>query len=356
LNRSFRHLNITLGAAGMLAETHSLLFGGKQTAENRAAFFQTEYKRGRLQLSGGGRYEMYAINDAIYSKPVFRAGVNYSVGRATFLRASAGQGFRFPSMAELFVTTSVGALAVYSNPGLRPESGSNAELGLKQGYKIGGFKGFADVSLFQMTLTDMMEFSFGFWDPNPNTGFGLGFKSINVGVGKVSGFEFETMGEGKIGNTHWQLLGGYTYTLPRVMNPEYVYARDSGGLQLNFENTRNDTNTLMKYRFQHLIRADLQCSWKNLEFGLSYRYNSRMTNIDGAFTKGILSWFITGIQRSMDQLGSAHIFDARVAYKVNDKWKVNAQVSNLFNREYLGRPCDLRPPRSFQLQAVWTLR
>lgn len=356
MNRSFRHLNITLGAAGMLAETHSLLFGGKQTAENRAAFFQTEYKRGRLQLSGGGRYEMYAINDAIYSKPVFRAGVNYSVGRATFLRASAGQGFRFPSMAELFVTTSVGALAVYSNPGLRPESGSNAELGLKQGYKIGGFKGFADVSLFQMTLTDMMEFSFGFWDPNPNTGFGLGFKSINVGVGKVSGFEFETMGEGKIGNTHWQLLGGYTYTLPRVMNPEYVYARDSGGLQLNFENTRNDTNTLMKYRFQHLIRADLQCSWKNLEFGLSYRYNSRMTNIDGAFTKGILSWFITGIQRSMDQLGSAHIFDARVAYKVNDKWKVNAQVSNLFNREYLGRPCDLRPPRSFQLQAVWTLR
>lgn len=356
MNRSFRHLNITLGAAGMLAETHSLLFGGKQTAENRAAFFQTEYKRGRLQLSGGGRYEMYAINDAIYSKPVFRAGVNYSVGRATFLRASAGQGFRFPSMAELFVTTSVGALAVYSNPGLRPESGSNAELGLKQGYKIGGFKGFADVSLFQMTLTDMMEFSFGFWDPNPNTGFGLGFKSINVGVGKVSGFEFETMGEGKIGNTRWQLLGGYTYTLPRVMNPKYVYARDSWGLQLNFENTRNDTNTLMKYRFQHLIRADLQCSWKNLEFGLSYRYNSRMTNIDGAFTKGILSWFITGIQRSMDQLGSAHIFDARVAYKVNDKWKVNAQVSNLFNREYLGRPCDLRPPRSFQLQAVWTLR
>lgn len=354
MSRDFQHLSVTLGAAGMLAETHSPLFGGKQTAENRAAFFQAEYKRGRLQLSGGGRYEMYAINDAVYTKPVFRAGVNYAAGRATFLRASAGQGFRFPSMAELFVTTSVGPLTVYSNPGLRPESGSNAELGLKQGYKIGGFKGFADVSLFQMTLTDMMEFSFGNWDPN--TGIGLGFKSINVGVGKVSGFEFETMGEGKIGNTRWQLLGGYTYTQPRVINPDFIYARDSAGLQLNFVNTRNDTNNLMKYRFQHLVRADIQCGWKNLEFGLSYRYNSRMTNIDGAFTKGILAFFITGIQSSMDRLGSAHIFDARVSYKVSDRWKLNAQVTNLFNREFVGRPCDLRPPRSFQLQAVWTLR
>lgn len=354
LNRAFRHINVTLGAAGMLAETHSPLFGGNQTAENRAAFFQTEYRRGRLQLSGGGRYEMYAINDAVYTKPVFRAGVNYAAGRATFLRASAGQGFRFPSMAELFVTTSVGPLTVYSNPGLRPESGSNTEIGIKQGYKIGGFKGFADVSVFQMTLTDMMEFSFGNWDPN--TGLGLGFKSINAGVGKVSGFEFETMGEGKLGNTHWQLLGGYTYTRPSVVNPDYIYARDSAGFQLNFINTRNDTNNLMKYRFQHLVRADIQCGWKNLEFGLSYRYNSRMTNIDGAFTKGILSFFITGIQRSMDRLGSAHIFDARVAYKFSDRWKLNAQATNLLNREFVGRPCDLRPPRSFQLQAVWTLR
>jgi iron complex outermembrane receptor protein len=354
LNRAFQHLNLTFGAAGMLAETHSPLFGGNQTAENRAAFFQADYKQGRLQLSGGGRYEMYAINNQIFTKPVFRAGVNYAVGRATFLRASAGQGFRFPSMAELFVTTSVGPLTVFANPGLRPESGSNAELGLKQGYKIGGFRGFADLSIFQMTLTDMMEFSFGSWDPN--TGLGLGFKSINVGTGKVNGFEFETMGEGKLGNTRWQLLGGYTYTMPRVVNPDFVYARDSAGLLLNFVNTRNDTNNLMKYRFRHLIRADVQCSWKNLEFGLSYRYNSRMTNIDGAFTKGILSYFITGIQSALDQSGIAHIFDARAAYRVNERWKINAQVTNLFNREYVGRPCDLRPPRSFQLQAVWTLR
>jgi iron complex outermembrane receptor protein len=351
-NKTIRHFNITLGAAGMQAETRSPLFGGYQTAANQAAFFQTEYKKGRWNLSGGGRYETYAVNENVYTKPVFRAGVNYAAGRATFLRASTGQGFRFPSMAELFVTTSVGPLTVYSNPNLQPESGNNAELGIKQGYKIRKFRGFADLSVFQMELNNMMEFSFGQWDPNTLPGF----KSVNVGTGKIRGIEFETVGDGKIGKTQWQIIGGYTYTLPQVVNPEYVYARDSAGLLLNFINTRNDSNNLMKYRYQHLVRVDVQCSYKKWESGFSYRYNSRMTNIDGAFTRGILPIFITGIQASMDNAGVAHVFDWRLAFKPNQHWKINLQVNNVFNREYVGRPSDIRPPRSVQLQAVWTLR
>jgi iron complex outermembrane receptor protein len=352
LSQHFQSLNIVIGAAGMLAETHSPLFGGNQTAGNQAAFFQADYKKGRWNLSGGGRYEMYAVNQNVYTKPVFRAGVNYAAGRATFLRASAGQGFRFPSMAELFVTTSVGPLTVYSNPNLQPESGNNAEIGIKQGYKIRRFRGFADLSVFQMELNNMMEFSFGQWDPNTLPGF----KSVNVGIGRIRGIEFETVGDGQIGKTHWQLLGGYTYTRPQAVNPEYVYARDSAGLFLNFINTRNDSNNLMKYRYQHLVRVDVQCSYKKWESGISYRYNSRMTNIDGAFTRGILPIFITGIQASMNNAGVAHVFDWRLAFKPNQHWKINLQVNNVFNREYVGRPSDIRPPRSVQLQAVWTLR
>jgi len=351
-NKTIRYFNITLGAAGMQAETRSPLFGGYQTAANRAAFFQTEYKKGRWSFSGGGRYETYAVNRNVYTKPVFRAGLNYAAGRATFLRASTGQGFRFPSMAELFVTTSVGPLTIYSNPNLQPESGNNAEIGIKQGYKIRKFRGFADLSVFQMELNNMMEFSFGQWDPNTLPGF----KSVNVGTGKIRGIEFETVGDGKIGKTQWQLLAGYTYTIPQVSNPEYVYARDSAGLLLNFINTRNDSNTLMKYRYQHLARVDVQCSYKKWESGISYRYNSRMTNIDGAFTRGILPIFITGIQSSLNNAGVAHIFDWRLAFKPNQHWKINLQVNNVLNREYVGRPSDIRPPRSVQLQAVWTLR
>ena len=351
-NKQFKNTGITLGATGMLAETHSPLYGGKQTAENRAVFFQAEQKAGRLTLSGGGRYEYYAVNNNTFTKPVFRAGINYAAGRATFLRGSAGQGFRFPSMAELFVTTSVGQVSVFANPALKPETGQNAELGLKQGYRLGGFKGFADLSVFQMNLNNMMEFSFGQWD---NSGF-PGFKSINVGTGKIRGFELETAGEGKLGNTLWQLMGGYTYTSPVVANPGFVYARDSAGQQLNFVNTRSDTNNYMKYRYRHLFRLDAQCKYKKAELGVSLRYNSRLLNIDGAFTQGILPLFIPGIKESMQKAGTAFVVDLRAAWLIGKQWKLNAQINNLFNREYVGRPADIRPPRSFQLQLVWNLR
>ena len=40
-------------------------------------------------------------------------------------------------MAELFISATQGGLEIYPNPELKPESGWSAELGLKQGIKIG---------------------------------------------------------------------------------------------------------------------------------------------------------------------------------------------------------------------------
>ena len=41
-----------------------------------------------------------SINYISASKPVFRTGLNYQLAVATYLRASWGQGYRFPSMAR----------------------------------------------------------------------------------------------------------------------------------------------------------------------------------------------------------------------------------------------------------------
>ena len=65
--------------------------------------------------------------------PVFRAGLNYQLGESTFIRSSWGQGYRFPSMAELFVSTNAAGIEIYSNPELKPETGWSAELGLSAG-------------------------------------------------------------------------------------------------------------------------------------------------------------------------------------------------------------------------------
>lgn len=44
------------------------------------------------------------------------------------------------------------------------EKGFNAELGFKQGYKIGNFQGFVDVAGFYTQYKDMVEFQFGLFN------------------------------------------------------------------------------------------------------------------------------------------------------------------------------------------------
>lgn len=355
--RRLRQLTLTGGAVAMLAESHSPLFGGNQRARNMAAFTQADYRKGRFTASAGARYEYYAVNLFNQQKPVFRAGLNYQPARATFLRMSWGQGFRFPSMAELFTSTSTGAVTVFANPDLRPETGWNAELGIKQGFKLGQFRGFADMSLFSMLLSNMMEFTFGQWSLDPAApNLGLGFKSLNSGKGQVSGMEVELAGDGKIGQTRWQLLAGYTYTNAVSLSPTLIYGSDSAGNSLSFESTRSNDVNFLKYRFKHLLRLDIQCRYKQIETGLSFRYNSPMPNIDKAFVEGILPFFIPGIARARDRISTALVLDFRLGYHLNEHLKLNLQATNLLNREYMYRPADIRPPRAVQLQLVWQLR
>jgi len=56
------------------------------------------------------------------------------------VQGSWGQGYRFPTITERFITTSFGVFKIEANPDLVPESGWSAELGIKQGIKIGKIK------------------------------------------------------------------------------------------------------------------------------------------------------------------------------------------------------------------------
>lgn len=341
------------GTAGYTAETHSPLFGGKRYANNLAAFSELEWNLKRLLLTGGARYEYFSVNNFRSSRPVFRGGANYRLSRATYLRASLGQGFRFPSMAEMFTSTSTGNVTIYANPDLRPESGWNAELGVKQGFRISAFKGYVDASVFVLQLNNMMEFTFSQWSSNflPPT-YGFGFKSVNTGKGRISGFELESAAEGKLAGFVYRLLVGYTFTNPVVLAPGFVYAADSNNIPMSFLNTRSDSNEYLKYRNRHLFKFDFQLSKGIWEAGLSIRYNSGFSNMDAAFVNGLISALYPGVAMARKKSASATIFDIRLACQPDKKWRINLLVSNLFNTELMTRPFDLRPPRTFQIQVV----
>ena len=328
------------------------LYGGQNTNENRAAFLQLDQQFKKLSFTLGARYEWFKMNDESESGPVFRTAINYKAGKAGFLRASWGQGYRYPSIAERFITTSVGALNIFPNPKLGSEKGWSAELGFKQGYKLKGLSGFVDIALFYTKYTNMIEFNFGAWKtPNPMNPFStIGFKSFNIGETEIKGIDFSSGFEGKFAGILWQGMLGYTYTIPVILDENYVFALDSLRGPQNFRNTSSDSLNILKYRFEHQIKIDLQASYKRFELGISWRYNSQIRNVDRAFIDGIIAKFVPGIQEARNELRGNNIVDFRASFKINKNLKIALIINNLLNSETMFRPADLGPPRMTMLQ------
>jgi len=379
-NAGISNFTTTLGVVGMYTEARGELFtggnaNGRNTAENYAAYLQVDKKLfDRLNLSAGVRYEYFRINEESDNKPVFRAGANYQLGEATYIRTSYGQGFRFPSIAEKFIVTGVGSINIFANPSLIAETSDNAEIGIKQGFKIGNFMGYADVAVFQQNYENFIEFTFGQWRSiPPGTPISeyfdalsktFGFKSLNTGSARIRGAEFSIMGAGSIGKHEFQLLAGYTYTEPITRTPNYDYAvQDEASdidVSVSYLSTSSNTrNNILKYRLQHLVRGDIFWKYHALSAGVSARYNSYMQNIDKAFTDleeiefanfqpGLTKW------RAEHTTGD-YVFDLRVGYEIKGRHRLAIIVNNVLNREYAIRPLAVEEPRMSMLQYTLTL-
>ncbi len=352
---------LTYGVTYSSTKTRSPLFSGDQTTTNLAYYAQFDQKLGKLSWTFGTRWEKYTLNEREAKKPVIRTGLNYALGKASFFRFSYGEGFRFPTIAESFITTSVGLVSVFPNPELRPETGNNIEIGLKQGYKISGLKlkGYIDVAAFRMRYEDMMEFTFSQWskDVSIGNGLGLGFKSVNTGNTQISGLDMSIVGEMKVGKSKVRLFGGYTLSEPIARNPEVVFATDSQDRAISYLNTSSDTtDNLLKYRNRRVFRMDVALSGKRFECGISSRYMSRIENIDLAFLQQPFTSFVPGIETGLNlNPEGVWVWDMRVAYKLSSKYKVALISNNVFNKEYLIRPADIAAPRLVMIQLRATL-
>lgn len=368
-------LTLTLGAVYMEQQIFSEALYGRHTGKNTAGYLQVDKKIKKLTMSVGLRGEYYKV-DTAYTRgyisknikdlpfqPVIRAGLNYQLFNYTFLRASYGQGYRFPSVAEKFINTSVSVLKIYPNESLQPERGWSAEIGVKQGFSISKFKGFLDVAGFWTEYTNMVEFVFDVYIPEGKaTGFPFidavnyaGFKSQNLGRAQIKGVDISLSGAGKIGPVGISLFSGYTYIDP--INPDYNPGNDTLGLPyLN----------VLKYRNRHLFKNDIQFDYKFVSVGFSTRYQSYMENIDRRFVQSIFhedtnvdwdsidaTYVLPGLPeyREKNKNGS-WVHDLRIGFQISKAVKLSYIVNNVANEEYSTRPGDVRPPRLHTLQLI----
>ena len=375
-------INLSAGITHNLGQVKSWVFGD-HISSNSALYGQVESKLNRLDITAGMRIEHYKLDDmkadsrffindslSIPVYPIFRMGLHYKLTPATHLRASFGQGVRFPSIAERFVSTSVGGLTIFKNPNLLPEKGWSSEMGFKQLVKLGSsWKGFFDVAAFINEYSNMTEFTFGIY--NPLTGESLssngildteayneliaqgivlsqlvGFRATNAEKARITGLELSFNSQGKIGEVELTSLLGYTYMNPISLNQDPTY-------RISFSDS---TSNMLKYRFKHLVKLDIQATYKKFSLGISLRYNSFMKNIDLMFEEPILTdtgqqFILPGLREyRKNNSNGALVFDSRFIYHITKEMKLNLIVNNLFNAEYVSRPADLQAPRNFLLQ------
>lgn len=382
-------LNITLGAMTSYTSARSDLYvaneagDGNNSAHNSALFMQVDKRFfDRLTLSGGVRYEWYKVNNHVLEAPIFRAGSNLQLLDGTFVRASIGQGIRFPTIGERFIVTAVGGQNIFPNPDLQPERSYNAEFGVKQGFQIGQFRGFIDAAVFYQEFNNYIEFTFGPWETHVMQ-FGdevsmdfaklpeiIGFKSVNTGKASVKGIDASIMGEGKIGSVGFNLLFGYTYVLPLSLDPEVPYAENEmaelvtheSGLDIesqlilpdiNYNNTSSYSDeNLLKYRIEHMAKLDIEATYKRFSLGTSVRMHTPIRNIDKTFIvldrEGYLQ---SGVKKWMEEKTyPIWLVDIRASVKISERSKISLIANNLFNKEYALRPLTIESPRLTMIQ------
>jgi iron complex outermembrane receptor protein len=372
LQRKFKSidLNFTGGVVGNVSYSQSRLYVSSGTPSNKivnaSGYIQLDKKFYKIiNLSGGVRYEYFKMNNLqSVVAPIYRAGGSIQLTRATFVRASYGQGYRYPTITERYITTKAGMFGIFPNPDLKPETSSTFEIGLKQGFKIGNFKGLIDAAGFYQKYHNTIEYLFGVWEPNIAL---IGFKFLNTGDTRVRGMDFSIAGTSPETNKRFGVttLIGYTYVEPISLTPDSVYSRDKSlggfGQDLNYKNSSMDTtDNILKYRFKHLFKADIEFKIYKFSVGLSYRYYSKMQNIDKAFSN---IEQITADSPYLNQIKGVNfwkshafteVYDVRISYKISDKQKLSLVCNNLLNTTYSLRPLKVESPRTTAIQYVLT--
>jgi iron complex outermembrane receptor protein len=371
-----KDLVMVLGITNIYSHSYGKVFSGKLAAdstttanqngeyssENLAVYAQLEKKFwDRLSLLVGGRWEYYQIAGTIENRPIFRGGLNIQVGKATFFRASVGQGYRAPTIGERYITTNSGGFGFYPNPDLKSETCLSYEVGAKQLFKVGKFAGVADICGFLENYKNYIEFNFGFWGNSKLFSKNMGFRFLNTGPAKIYGVDATLGGEGRIvRNLEMSLLLGYTYSVPMALHPDEVYythKEAATGQIRNYTYANTSTNTsgnILKYRIQSLFKSDLQLTFrKRFAIGFSGKYYGYMKNIDiFLYSLDQPKVMHSGIKEYREQNNNGNfIVDARVSYVIRD-FKFSLLVNNFFNTEYSLRPITIEAPRTTSLQVL----
>jgi len=319
--------SIVFGVSGDANTTASSFFttgDGDDTGSQpeAAAFIQWEERASeKLDVIAGLRFDAYRIDGAeSVEKLSPKLALSYKAADLLSLRASYGQGFRVPGLAERFVNNQ-DRFPLFPNPDLRPEESASYEIGLRLFSTVRGNSFRIDVAGFWNDYEDLIEPKLVRIE-EPDEPPKLGFQFVNLTRARIRGVEIGL--DASLYRDRVNLKTGYTFL-------------DSKDLDLGSE---------LPFRPNHLINAALDARvWKFLEAGIDYRFAETPDEVDTDFIRFV---------PNADILVQTRVTDFWVAV-AEGPVRVSVHANNAFDYYYLERPAFLAAPRHYVLQLTLDL-
>lgn len=312
LNSSFSNsLVVVSGLETSGAKVNSNLFGNP-TSFGFGAYSHADWKFDfPLIASLGLRYDynrLDTLNGSNALSPKF--GLNYEFSDNLIFRTSIGTGFRAPTAAEAFTSTSTSGITVKPNPDLKSETNLTIEGGVN--YKP--FKEIVfDLALFNNEFYDFIE-------PGVDPVDGL-IIFDNVTRARIQGFELQSVINLEQLNTDITL----SYT--------YLWAR-------NIEEKK-----ALKYRPRNVFYSRMDYNFSNFVAGFDFRYWSRVEEIDNELID-------LGLIPDGQLRVEVFVLDLRAGYNFNFydiPLKVFLNANNVLNYNYVELIGNLAPIRNYSL-------
>ncbi len=308
----------TVGTEASFSDVRTNIFTGDtnltsnaiRTHDQRefAAYAEGEQRLGRARLTAGVRTDFIVVDGGGLSTVVSpRIGAVLPTARTGVWRGSVGRGFRAPSLAERFVSTTVQAFRVVPNPDLHSETAWSVELGNAATISPAVR---SDAALFWTEAYDLIE-------PAVDTS-GARIQFRNVARARLAGLDLAL--------TTTPFTRGLTATLSYTL----LYARELAHDGI--------PERPLAFRPRHLVTLGADYQRGAVSVGGDFRYTSRFERVELYET------------------------DPRVAEKVLSlrasaawgPWTVRARVANALNYIYNLVPRTLEPVRTGSLVLTWT--
>ena len=299
------------GIESSFSKVRSDIFGNP-SAFSFGVYSQSEFRFDfPLIATLGLRYDFTKI-DTLESSNAFspKLGLNYKISDNLILRSSVGFGFRAPTLAETFTSTTASGITIKPNPKLKPEKNFTIEVGTN--YKpINNLT--LDAAIFQNEFYDFIE-------PGVDRSDGLIYFD-NVVRARIQGAEL---------SVSTKLLNEKLFI---SLSHTYLWNRD-------IENKK-----ALKYRPRNSTLATIEYSIFETLLGADFRYWSRVEEIDEELID-------LGLVPDGENRVAVYVLDLRASYSLqNYGWplKVNFNVNNVLNYNYVELIGNLAPIRNYTL-------